>query len=305
MTTAARLGVFVAGLLVVFAAAVGIGRATGPVGPIGPAEQTEGGREVLHASDKHADVAGDGHDHGPEAATDLPGGLATSQGGYTLVPDHTTYRPGTRELAFRVEDADGAAVTDYDVEHDELLHLVAVRRDFTGFQHVHPELDAAPEDEDAGTWRVPLDLTPGSWRVFADFVPHDGDPVVLGVDLSVAGPTDLAPRAEPTRTAVVGDYEVTLDGDLTAGQHSMLSLTINRDGVPVTDLEPYLGAYGHLVALREGDLAYLHVHPEDGEPGPSVAFDAEVPSAGRYHLYLDFRHDGVVRTAGFTVEADR
>ena len=69
----------------------------------------------------------------------------------------------------------------------------------------------------------------------------------------------------------------------------------------------YLGAYGHLVALRAGDLAYLHVHPEgapgDGatEPGPEVVFFAEVPSPDRYHLYLDFKHDGVVRTAAFTV----
>jgi hypothetical protein len=79
--------------------------------------------------------------------------------------------------------------------------------------------------------------------------------------------------------------------------------------VPVTDLQPYLGAYGHLVALREGDLAYLHVHPE-GAPGdgatpagPRVEFAAEVPSAGTYRLFLDFRHAGVVRTAEFTVAA--
>jgi hypothetical protein len=86
-----------------------------------------------------------------------------------------------------------------------------------------------------------------------------------------------------------------------------LTLTVTRNGTSVTDLEPYLGAYGHLVALRSGDLAYLHVHPEgtpgDGEtdPGPEVVFYTEVPSAGRYHLYLDFKHQGVVRTAAFTV----
>ena len=91
----------------------------------------------------------------------------------------------------------------------------------------------------------------------------------------------------------------------------MLTLTCPEDGQPVTDLEPYLGAYGHLVALREGDLAYLHVHPggEPGDgttqPGPDIEFGAEVPSAGGYHLYLDFKHDGVVRTAQFALEASR
>ncbi len=85
----------------------------------------------------------------------------------------------------------------------------------------------------------------------------------------------------------------------------------------MTDLQPYLAAYGHLVALREGDLAYLHVHPAEasaggasidaGAPGgatpagPQVEFVAEVPTAGSYRLFLDFRHDGVVRTAELTV----
>ena len=60
-------------------------------------------------------------------------------------------------------------------------------------------------------------------------------------------------------------YTVTLDGDLTAGADAKLTLSVSRDGKPVTDLQPYLAAYGHLVALRDGDLAYLHVHPE-GRP---------------------------------------
>jgi hypothetical protein len=88
-----------------------------------------------------------------------------------------------------------------------------------------------------------------------------------------------------------------------------LALTVTKDGVPVTDLDRYLAAYGHLVALRAGDLAYLHVHPA-GEPGdgttsagPSITFYADVPTAGDYRLYLDFQHRGAVRTAGFTVHA--
>jgi hypothetical protein len=88
-----------------------------------------------------------------------------------------------------------------------------------------------------------------------------------------------------------------------------LTARVTKDGEPVTDLQPYLGAYGHLVALRKGDLAYLHVHPDghpgDGttRPGPDVVFYADVPSEGTYRLYLDFRHQGMVRTAAFTLSA--
>ena len=109
----------------------------------------------------------------------------------------------------------------------------------------------------------------------------------------------------------VDGYTVTLAGDLVAGQSSELTLSVSRDGVPVTDLQPYLAAYGHLVALRDGDLAYLHVHPA-GAPGdgvtpagPGITFSATIPSAGDYGLFLDFQHDGVVRTAAFIAHADR
>jgi hypothetical protein len=197
-------------------------------------------------------------------------------------------------------------VTGYQTEHDKDVHLIAVRRDLSHFQHVHPVLD--PE----GTWRVPLDLSaPGEYRVFADFTPagHDGG-LVLGADLAVPGTFEPAALPEPAAVAqVVDGYEVALAGALVPGRSSELTLTVSKDGVPVTDLQPYLAAYGHLVALRAGDLAYLHVHPAGGPgdgvtpAGPGITFYATAPSAGDYRLFLDFRHAGVVRTAAFTVHA--
>jgi hypothetical protein len=126
-------------------------------------------------------------------------------------------------------------------------------------------------------------------------------------------PGGFAPQGlpEPSATAVVDDYTVTLAGDLQPGTESELTLSVSRDGRPVTDLEPYLAAYGHVVALRDGDLAYLHVHPDgapgDGttQPGPDVVFHTTLPTAGSYRLFLDFKHDGVVRTAAFTVHAGK
>ena len=207
-------------------------------------------------------------------------------------------------VSFTITGPDGEPVTDYAVGHEKRLHLIGVRRDFTGFQHVHPELSAD------GVWSTTLDLTPGPWRLYADFKPAGADALTLGADLHVAGDYQpVAPAAE-RRTAEVDGYTVTLDGQLAAGADAQLTLTVTKNGTPVTDLQPYLGAYGHLVALRAGDLAYLHVHPDgtpgDGrtEPGPDVVFYAAVPSDGTYHLYLDFKHQGVVRTAAFALNAD-
>jgi hypothetical protein len=90
---------------------------------------------------------------------------------------------------------------------------------------------------------------------------------------------------------------------MVAGGEASLVFDVSRNGRAVRDLEPYLGALGHLVALREGDLAFLHVHPgtEEGS-GPRIAFRAAFPSQGRYRLFLQFAHEGRVQTAAFTVE---
>jgi hypothetical protein len=301
MNTPLKLAGFGLGLVAVFGAALGIGTATGPVG----------GASETSAAGEHGDMAGEAeagsHDddgaHPAATAAQLPAGLLVSEDGYTLdLADRSLPAGPATPVAFRVLGPDGLPVTGYDVDHDVDLHLIAVRRDLAGFQHVHPEL--GPD----GVWRVPLALEPGAWRLFADFTPSGlGENLTLGADLAVAGEYVPAPLPAESLTAEVDGYTVVLSGQLEPGRESELTLSVSRNGRPVTDLQPYLGAYGHLVALRDGDLAYLHVHPAEeahgvpAAPGPHARFLTTAPSAGTYRLFLDFRHGSVVRTAAFTV----
>ncbi|HUR03785.1 MAG TPA: hypothetical protein VM347_14670 [Nonomuraea sp.] len=290
MNTAAKLGTYVLGLAVVFGGALGVGSAVGEVAP--PAAEESHG--AAHSTETAA-----------VAREETPGGLQMSENGYTLTPLTSTINPGEpTDFQFKVTGPGGGPVTDYQVQHDKKLHFIVVSRDLTSFQHVHPA------EVGGGVWAIKLTLPePGAYRAFADFAPTGADGLTLGTDVFVAG--DYAPKALPPvgRTSTVDGYTVTLDGDLIPGRAGKLTLKVSKDGKPVTDLQPYLGAYGHLVALRAGDLAYLHVHP-DGAPGdgktaagPGITFHAEVPSGGDYRLFLDFQHEGTVRTADFTAKA--
>jgi hypothetical protein len=259
MKTRARLTAYATALALLTGGAFAVGSAVGPPAPAAPSAPAAG----------HEDAAGhdDGAGHGDSAAREapagpeLPGGLASSLRGYALVPADPTLNVGTpTDFSFRIIGPNGAPVTAFDEEHTKRLHLIVVRRDTTGFQHLHPVMTAD------GTWRVPLTVpTAGSYRAFADFTPTGAGPLTLGVDLAAAG-EQTPVRHQPARTAQLDGYQVQLEGELVPGAASPLTLTVSRAGVPVTDLQPYLGAYGHLVALREGDLAYLHVHPY-GAPG--------------------------------------
>lgn len=323
MNTASRVGAFGAGLAVAFGAALGVGHLAEPGMPSAPAgaHADDAGHDGMttrgtgHGSTSDGSPSGDDHATGGHAGTgdagpataEVPGGLQVAENGYRLALDHPTTAAGRDvPLSFRVLDADAVPLAAYTRAHDKDLHLIAVRRDQTGFQHVHPTLAAD------GTWSTRLDLTPGPWRVFADFDPAgDAPPTTLGTDLFVPG--SFAPQAlpAPSTTTTVDGYTVSLDGSLTPGRDSRLTLSVSRGGRPVTDLQPYLAAYGHLVALRQGDLAYLHVHPDgepgDGrtQPGPGIVVHTTAPSAGTYRLHLDFKHGDVVRTAAFTVVAGK
>ena len=237
--------------------------------------------------------------HGGNAKQDPVRGLAVSENGMKLELDQTELRLGRRsELGFRIVGSDGRPLHDFEVEHDKRMHFIVARRDMRGFQHLHPKLGSD------GTWKTRLTLSEaGSYRVFADFK-RNGRSETFAADVHVDGPVDWKALPASSTTATTADgYLVRVRGaSAAAGREASLRFDIRRDGRPIR-VQRYLGAGGHLVALREGDMAYLHVHPTGG--GGQVSFATEFPSAGRYRLFLQFKHRGRVHTAAFTKQVAR
>ncbi|MBI5088585.1 MAG: hypothetical protein HZB15_06920 [Actinobacteria bacterium] len=278
MSTAGKLAAFAALVAVVFGGAAAVGAAVGPI-DVGAGTTAHGG-----------------HDTGSVSVVDPPRGLAIAADGYRLVLDTTTVASGgSSSFGFEIVDDDGAPVTVFDDLHTRPLHLIVLSRNMVDYLHVHPTMD------DQGHWTVELpSLSPGSYRVFADFQPTGSANLTLGADVAVPGDPPAVTMPAPSDVATTDGYTVTMDGTPTAGD-SELSFTVEVDG-KVVQTDPYLGAAGHLVAIRNGDLAYLHVHPHDGGTTSAVTFTTEFPSAGTYRLFFDYSHDGTVRTASFTVD---
>ncbi|MGH2970501.1 MAG: hypothetical protein ACRDK0_15770 [Solirubrobacteraceae bacterium] len=297
MKVPAKLAAFTAVLALLFAGGALAGDLVGP--DRGPAAAgSHGGAASDHDSnsEEHTDMTSTST--GAQGAAHPVRGLAVAEDGLRLVVEEPELRRGREEqLAFRIVDERGETVRDFDVEHTKRMHLILARRDLTGFQHLHPEQRAD------GTWTVSVRLDDaGSYRLFADFS-HEGEARTLATDLRVDGPADLRPLPAPRATAVSdGGYDVRLDAsEARPSEEAELRFSVTKDGVPV-HTEPYLGAGGHLVALRDGDLAFLHVHPtEDGHgDDDSVGFAATFPTEGRYRLFLQFRHEGRVQTVAFS-----
>ena len=306
MRAGARVGLFVALLAVVFAGAALLGGALDPDGAGGDAghgaattaaagADAGAGHGAAAAGADHGDRhAGDDEPAAEEAGDEAGGaqaaGVASAQHGLRLVAERKRFpagRPGS--LRFRILDSAGEPVRDFDVEQTKRMHVIVVRRDLRRYQHLHPT-----QGRD-GAWTTPVTLPDaGVYRAFADFR-RGGEQHTLGIDLFVPGSFNPLELPAPAWTARVDGYEVALH---VRGERE-LSFAVSRDGRFVSDVQPYLGARGHLVMLRDGDLAYRHVHPVEGTP-IDIAFDTGASDAGTYRLFLQFRHEDRVHTAAFT-----
>ncbi|MFI5832232.1 hypothetical protein ACIA5A_00945 [Micromonospora sp. NPDC051300] len=299
-----RLALVVGGLVLAVLLGFGLGRLNPPANPARAGAAAAGAADSAGGDHAHAPGTG-AHSHDGATVTQGGGdgatGMSISSAGYTLVPTGPALTAGRAgELRFQIRDDGRRAVTRFAVVHDKPMHVIVVRRDLTGYRHLHPTMSAD------GTWSVPLTPSdPGTWRMYADFtaVADDGRQVaaVLGADLSVPGGYAPRPLPAPATSATVDGFTAAYTGTPEVGRSAPLKFRVTAPGGGAAPLEPYLGAYGHLVALREGDLGYLHVHPEPVRDGDAVTFWLTAPGPGRYRMFLDFQVGGVVRTAAFTL----
>lgn len=185
--------------------------------------------------------------------------------------------------------------------HEKKIHLIMVSKDLSEFFHEHPTFGADGAYTQEFTFK-----TGGDYVLFQDYTP-DGDRHQLGrQDVTVSGPKRPAVKFDKDvmRWQNADGYaaELTLSAPATVGASLALKTTITKGGQPVTDLENYLGALGHMVIISEDTKQYLHVHPQDQtDKGPAVGFQTQFEQAGRYRVFLQFQHKGTIRTADFVV----
>ncbi|WP_194917052.1 hypothetical protein [Catenulispora rubra] len=254
----------------------------------------------------HSSMAGMAHSDGdPDDPMYMGDGLATTDQGYTFAP--TADSVATAGFGFRVLGPDGKPVTAFEPEQTKLMHFYLIRSDLSGFQHVHPTMAAD------GTWTAPTAAAgPGTYRVYAQFIAKGADgkavALVLSKQVASAGSAPDRPLPAASATTTVDGYTLTVDSSqLMAGMAMPLKVSVSQDGKPVTDLEPYLETYAHLSGFHAGDLAMAHLHPQGGVAttptgGPDLTFEATLPKAGLWRMYLQFQTGGVLHTAAVTLD---
>lgn len=210
-----------------------------------------------------------------------------------------------KELTIQITDKDGNPVNDFQVNHEKLLHLIVVNRDLSYFNHIHPDFKGD------GKFTIHTSFPAGGdYKLIADFVPEGGSSTTLSQWVKVEGQEGDAAAITPDSklVKVVDDKEIELSLSSKKSKEDV-TLTFNiKDAQTkkgIDNLEPYLGAVGHVVILSADAEKYIHVHPMDEKAtGPDAEFATSFPESGIYKIWGQFQHNGKVITVPFVVEVE-
>jgi len=208
-------------------------------------------------------------------------------------------------LEFRLSDPKtGAPVKKFEVVHEKLFHLFIVSNDLEYFAHEHPGLGKD------SVFRLETTLPkPGIYRLLADVFPMGGTPQLIPKTLTTAGYTktfessmatlraDLAPK----RSANM-EVELAMEPPQPiAGKKTLMFFRMQ----PSEGLEPYLGAWSHMLAVSNDLIDMIHTHPAIADGGPRLQFDVFFPREATYRIWVQFQRLGKVNTVQFTVPVSR
>lgn len=206
-------------------------------------------------------------------------------------------RPGTPvDLRFRVVDPEEQKpVTKFDIVHEKYFHLFIVSRDLAYFAHEHPEL----RPDGAFVYRTEFPRS-GEYRLLTDFYPTGATPQMIAQTIIVPGApqtANLLPDRTPKVSANLRVRLRTEPAEPLAGEKTMLFFDLD----PEDGLEPYLGAWGHMLVASSDLIDMIHAHPAFEEAGSAIQFNMIFPRPGLHRIWVQFQRRGMVNTAAFNI----
>jgi len=144
----------------------------------------------------------------------------------------------------------------------------------------------------------------GLYMAFAEFVPDRGSPQMAQQAFTTAGPLASRPGDPVDEAHVSNGVRAALStAEIKGGSVDTLAFDLAEDtsGAPVSDLEPYLGAFAHLFVVSADLTEGQHLIPDGDARGPRLTFSPIFPRTGHYKMWLEVQRGGRVATIPFVL----
>jgi hypothetical protein len=244
-------------------------------------------------------------DHTGSSHGDHSHHAATTNSMLMIATNPAPVTPGVAvSLHMMIHQPNGAMVRKFELTHEKLVHLIVVSEGLEHFAHVHPDVDKSGNFSTQFTFP-----SSGKYLLFADHKASGEQEATARGELQVGTGVAEVSRLEPNAPGRVSGDSLTADvtiGIESAGSRKITFEISDASGKPVTDLEQYLGAMGHLVIISADGSKYVHAHPNENgqEKAGHVSFEAHFTSPGTYKGWGQFQRGGEVRTIPFVVRIE-
>jgi len=242
-------------------------------------------------------------DHGSHGGhEDMPMKMAPPRALVVMTDPSQPAAAATTKLIMKIQEADGTPIKTFDILHEKLVHLIVVRDGLDEFAHLHPDVDSSGMI--TTQFRFPKS---GKYRLFADHQPQ-GKPAGLATgEVNVSGSDDQAAAPVPTALpeVTIGEIKAHVAIHQSDQETTVQFRFVDGDGKPVSNLQPYLGAMGHLVIISADGSEYVHAHPVSEAKtalNGTVEFAAHFSKPGIYKAWGQFQRGGTVFTVPYVLK---
>ena len=183
-------------------------------------------------------------------------------------------------------------ISDLEIVHDKIMHVVLVRDDLKHFDHIHPEMIGS------GIFAVPYKFSSsGLYRIWVDFT-IDGMQHIVDFDINVPGDVETEEKnlLDGIKVNFLAPNEIFADKEI-----ELKFEIFDKNNKPIPITEKFLAADAHLISTDESLEEFNHNHDEKFDKDNKVLFMHTFAKSGRHKIWLQFSAEGKAKTASFEV----
>ena len=186
-------------------------------------------------------------------------------------------------------------ISDFDINHKKILHLIMIRDDLHRFDHLHPD------QIEPGLFSLPyLFRAPGRYREWIEFSINNTD-YIVDFDVNVTGNKSYIDARYEDDVNV--RFTINIPDNIEVNKTYVINFTVTNvtDNKPFFITEKYLGASAHMIEIDETLEEFEHIYDENFDKDNIISFTHVFKKQGAHKMWIQLSVHDIPRTVYFNL----